>query len=148
MSEYHKIGDIITGDHPAVFQLDLYDLVGTIKAADYNIDATDIDPRIYYVTSGDAISKTLYMQKDINRIYSQYTSKLYDMSEKSFVESKKISPQDGGLYEYVSAIKSMLLSIERLLSHLYIARSDNCFLETEWENHTLLCIPKNPRKFQ
>ncbi len=147
MSEYHKIGDIITGDHPAVFQLDLYDLVGTIKATDYSIDATDVDPRIYYVTSGDAISKTLYMQKMVRSIYLTYSDKLCNKTQESTLETQEVFTKNG-LRDYVSALNAMLSKIDQLLSHLYIARSDNCFLETEWENHTLLCIPKNPRKFQ
>ncbi len=147
MSEYHKIGDIITGDHPAVFQLDLYDLVGIIKASDYKVDAVDIDPRIYYVTSGDAISKTIYMQKMIRSIHLTYSNELCNKEQELTSEVQEVL-MENGLKDYVSALNVMLSKIDQLLSHLYVARSDNCFLETEWENHTLLCIPKNPRKFQ
>lgn len=34
---------------------------------------------------------------------------------------------------------------EILIDHLVAVRGDAIFLETEWDDHRLLCIPKNPR---
>jgi hypothetical protein len=48
-------------------------------------------------------------------------------------------------HEYEAAIWRAAGNSRRLLNLLQKAKGENCFLETEWDNHRLLCIPKNPR---
>lgn len=84
-----------------------------------HIDKTDIfDPKNYFVTSGDAVFKTKFM-------ISELKSRLQKEGSESLARSLK--------------------QAEQLMEKLLKARGPDCFLETEWDQHILKCIPKNPR---
>ena len=105
-----------------VFLLDIYKHVDFIRAADFG-ETEELDPRQYFVTSGDAVQKSLYMLKQFDAL-----------------SNKKLSKK------YKTAIKNNIKKINRLIELLIEARGSDCFLETEWENHLLKCVPKNPRR--
>lgn len=156
MSDFHKVGEKIVGDHPAVFELVLDDILPFVNPKDYNVDENGINPRDYFITSGDAVEKAKVLEKDlwkyageVRRKTCELISVEYDVNTQ---EAQKMY-QDGvrpsepkGFAEYESAIWSCAGKSRSLLNSLLKAKSDNCFLETEWDNHKLLCIPKNPRR--
>lgn len=104
-----------------VFILNIYDHVDFIRGADYD-ELLELDPKSYFITSGDAVQKTLYMLEEMRAM------------------EKKIKNK------YKRALKKNIVKAEKLLELLIDARGPDCFLETEWENHTLKCVPKNPRR--
>jgi hypothetical protein len=104
-----------------VFILNIYDHVDYIKAADYG-ETDEIDPKSYFITSGDAVQKTIYMISQLQALEKRHKNK------------------------YRRAVKKNILKAEALLALLIDARGSDCFLETEWENHNLKVVPKNPRK--
>lgn len=77
------------------------------------------DPIYYFTTSGEAIAKTLYMQENLEDYLKQEPeSEIY----------KKLYEQS-----------------ENLMKHLLGLKKENVYLETEWRDHILYMIPKNPR---
>lgn len=83
------------------------------------------DPKSYFITSGDAIFKMKFM-------LSELQDRINKEKDSAVVQSLSTS-----------------LSEARLLNDkLLKARGPDCFLETEWEQHELKCIPKNPRASQ
>lgn len=105
-----------------VFILNIYDHVDHVKAKTYK-EQEEIDPGKYFVTSGDAVQKTLFMLREMRKL-----------------AAKKLNSK------YKQALNANILKAEKLLELLIDARGSDCFLETEWENHTLKCVPKNPRR--
>ena len=65
MSDYHKVGDKIIGDHPAVFVLVLEEHVPYVNPKEYGIDEDGINPHNYFITSGDAVEKAKILERDL-----------------------------------------------------------------------------------
>lgn len=105
-----------------VFILDIYKHVDFLKAADYE-EVDELDPKQYFITSGDAVQKSLYMLRQFE-----------------ILAAKKLNKK------YKTALKNNIKKIIKLIELLIEARGNDCFLETEWENHLLKCVPKNPRR--
>lgn len=157
MSDLHKVGDKIVGDHPAVFELVLADLLPFVDPKEYGIrDEKGINPHDYFITSGDAVEKAKVLEKDLWRYAGEVRRKAYeliaseynvDMQEAQKMYRDGIRPSKPNKFaDYESAIWSCAGKSRSLLNALFKAKAENCFLETEWDNHKLLCIPKNPRK--
>lgn len=88
-----------------------------------HIDKTEFfDPKSYFVTSGDAVFKTTYMISELN-------SRISKEEDPATLESLKYS----------------LSQANSLMEKLLKARGPDCFLETEWDQHVLKCLAKNPR---
>ena len=49
-------------------------------------------------------------------------------------------------HEYETEVWRAAGQCRKMLNALKAAKGVDCFLETEWDCHRLLCIPKNPRK--
>ena len=114
------------------------------------------DPSYYFVTSGEAVEKITFMLIDID----QKTGLLLDLMAKSVMGPlhlkkteaiKRIKSQKGlpkslndlmTYYQYMVDSKKVAKMLLILLKKF---RGKNCFLETEWDSHRLLCIAKNPR---
>lgn len=110
---------------PLVFELRLSDWVETINPADYGLpqDTPSIDPKAFFVTSGDAVQKARYLVKSIVRV----------------VDQLDISP-------YRHAVADMLPKAAKLVRALENIKGSNVFLETEYDaERKLRIIPKNPR---
>ncbi len=114
------------------------------------------NPKDYFVTSGEAIEKMKYMIIDIDN----KTIKLYDILLKSIMGSIKGKKPEAAAYlksgqklpksllpykTYYDFIGTCKKEAKLLLILLRKFRGTNCFLETEWDSHRLLCISKNPR---
>lgn len=129
---YHEIGTPFV-KRPSIFSLNIDDVFPTIDPSSFGF--IKITPRNYYVTSGDAIQKALYMKNDIiNLKKSLGEISREGQDNQSFVHQSLMTECD-------DAIRST----NKLLDNLYEARGEFVFLETEWDDHHLLCIPKNPR---
>jgi len=154
-----KIGDVYD-DRPAVFELVVYDHVPFIDPISYGLSDPEltkrsIDPARYFVTSGDAVEKTKVLERDLWAWAGDLRKYTYQLIEKEHGcdnahaqvlfrgGTRPTKPKKYNQYE--SDVWKAAGSARKLLNALITARGEDCFLETEWENHKLLCIPKNPR---
>lgn len=129
-----EILDDCDGASGTPYVLDIEKYVTYVNPRDYDI--TDIqldDPRSYFITSGDAVVKADYLTKYMWKmagVVRRRFGKSTDDKEKAF--EKKVWECAG--------------RCQRMLNVLTKLRGDNIFLETEWRDHVLYVIPKNPRK--
>ena len=156
-SELHKIGDPIGDDPPSVFELIIKDHVAFVNPKTYRLSKTDsINPADYFITSGDAVEKARILERDLWNLAGAIRKRVYGIIEKeqkcTHVEAqvkwrKGIRPiKPRRLPEYENAIWKAAGQARKLVVALLTAKGVDIFLETEWNNHKLLCIPKNPRK--
>lgn len=152
-----KVGEPIGEDRPSVFELTLEDHIQYVNPASFGLCGVDsINPADYFVTSGDAVEKAKVLERELWDLAGALRKKAYALieeeyrctpSEAQFKYRKGVRPSNPKRFgDYESAIWKAAGQARRLLNALKQARGDNCFLETEWDNHRLLCIPKNPRK--
>lgn len=95
----------------------------------------DFDPSTYFITSGDAIEKTKSLCKDLTEYKTDVLKTIQTLN--FFTDSE---------LDLLSTIDKAIENSSRLLNDLYVAKGENCFLETEWESHEQKVIPKNPRR--
>lgn len=151
----HRIGDPIPENHPAIFLLDIEEMITYADPARYGIKIEGINPKEYFITSGDAIEKTKVLQNDFKNHHNdvkiliiEYISKKLKISTKEAkAKAKKADGQvvSKKLLAYELHIRKNLTQVKSLLKELIKARGGKKFLETEWENHSLHLTPKNPR---
>ena len=149
----HKIGEKWDGSKPAIFQLVIDEHVPFVDPKKLGLEAESINPRMYFVTSGDAVEKARVMERDFWDLAGRLRRRCIDrMTEEHPNEDVQQLYRDGvrptepkGLAEYESAVWRAAGLARRLVNNLIIAKGEDCFLETEWDDHALLCIPKNPR---
>jgi len=150
----HKIGEKWGGSKPAIFQLVIDDHIPFVDPKTFEFDVESINPKMYFVTSGDAVQKAQVMERDFWDLAGRLRRICIDrMTEERPGEDIQQLYRDGvrpvepkGLAEYEIAIWRSAGLARRLVNNLLLAKGEDCFLETEWESHILLCIPKNPRK--
>lgn len=116
------------------FILDITQYLDVIRPRDFFIFREDFDPHTYFITSGDAINKALMLITDLKLFKSHIQECINVQLTYTKVE-----------LDFISTIDTAIESANRLLNDLFIAKGENCFLETEWENHKLYVVPKNPR---
>ena len=127
------IGSKIPEPRPTVFELRIYDHVQKLDPAKYGISGLPVfDPGQYFITSGDAIAKTRYMSKIAWAYAGQVKSIVGKSPKKKKAEFLKMAWATAG-------------EVTRLLNHLIAARGDAIFLETDFREHHLLVVAKNPR---
>lgn len=128
---YTKIGSLRDSDQPAdVYELVVEDHVLYVNPKDYKLTGVlEIKPSDFYVTSGDAVEKTKALVREYKYVIGELTSKANSVR----------------LADYIADLIIQQSAAEDMLSLLVKARGTNIFLETEWNQHHLLCIPKNPR---
>lgn len=126
MIEIIRLGDAFDPSiKNKVFILDISEHIQPLNPKEYDYDHPPIDPNRYFVTSGDAVEKTKILIRHIKELNSKV-------------------PLD---HHFKSIAENYESQANRLLNLLIQARGKDCFLETEWgDNHTLRCIPKNPRR--
>lgn len=154
--DYVKIGEKWADQPPAVFELVIDDYLPYINPTDYNLNIAGIDPRDYFITSGDAVQKSIVLEQDLWRHAGEVRKLVFEQlaTEKrcTMIEAQELyrngtrPKKPRGLADYESKIWEHAGRCRKLLNALRAARGENTFLETEWNNHRLLCIPKNPRK--
>lgn len=157
MANFHLIGDAFDEDsRPQVFQLVVEDHVKFVNPKTYGIKEEFIDPHDYFITSGDAIQKAKILERDLWGLASRLRQRVVEliMKEKNISAAKARERYKKGhgpqrpkkLKDYEKAVWAAAGQARRLINNLKKARGDACFLETEWDDHRLLCIPKNPRR--
>jgi len=132
--EIVKIGEEPKGTKQPVFELIIDEHVPFIDPNQYKIKCDSINPRDYFVTSGDAVQKAKILEKELWRLAGNIKKGCCSSGSKRSIE------------KYEKAIWSSAGKARSMLNKLIKARGEACFFETEWENHRLLCIPKNPRR--
>lgn len=154
--EYHLIGTPINRDEedPAIFELRINDHITFVDSKEYGLNEISINANDYFITSGDAIQKTKYLKTSYDRLAAQLKEKCIGMISESEgstkvwnIFSKNLQGKNWtALQSYYNHVEKASKQTARLISLLEDAKGTNVFLETEWNNHRLLCIPKNPRK--
>lgn len=158
MEDYiHKIGDPIGEPPPDVYELVIDAHVPFADPLVYGLnDEPYVKPSDYYITSGDAVEKTKVLEKDLWVLAGDLRKRCcqYIAEEKkcTYVKAqewyrKGFRPAGRRQFAmYEEAVWKSAGASRRLLNALKKAKGKNVFLETEWDSHRLLCIPKNPRK--
>jgi hypothetical protein len=88
----------------------------------YKSAEAGIDPMRYFITSGDAVQKIGIMIQHV----------------RTAIRKNKNA--------YGKALQKMLKEATTLQKAFLKIRGPHCFLETEWDSHRLVCVPKDPRK--
>lgn len=127
-----KIVKLGSSSNP-VYELHIYDFMEVLEPP-AGFTLSKFDPQDYFVTSGDAIQKTTYMSR-ILWLYAGQARRELNKMESPTEEAKQFERRC-----WVQAGAS-----NKLLGMLTKVRGSDIFLETEWFNHVVLCIPKNPR---
>lgn len=124
--DYQIIGDGVQAD---IYILKLEKYVRHIEPHEFGLPSgiPSINPLEYFITSGDAIKKTISLSARIQELISSLKSQYHDV------------------IRYRVSLELLLKSVELLKRDLEFARGDALFLETEWSDHVLYVIPKNPR---
>lgn len=125
------------------YALIIEDFVSTLVPP-VGIDLPIFDPYKYFITSGDAISKTKVMSKDLWEYAGKARKAINALGKKACKYSKKFEKKcwesAGGATLLINALKD--------------AKGDAVFMEVEWgghiddddEGYTLCVTPKRPRK--
>jgi hypothetical protein len=157
---YHNVGDPFGDEHPAVFELVIENHVPFVNPLDYDIkDQHGIDPKEYFVTSGDAVEKAKKLETDLWQLAGDVrkqslqliaTERDVTMQEAQKLFGKGVRPKKPKRFaEYDTAVWKAAGAARTLSNALKKAKGGNIFLETDRdEDHRLLCVPKNPRAKQ
>lgn len=124
--EYPFIG---SAEGQNIYQLRVEHFVGKLNPPPV-LKLRPIDPSDYFVTSGDAIQKTLQLSRDL-KVHHKRVKAVYK-------KNKTIKPYYNKILEAGEGVRKMLKSLQK-------AKGPAIFLETEWESGILRIIPKNPR---
>lgn len=119
-----------------VYELDINDFLSKLTPPP-GFSVKPIDPTDYYITSGDAIQKTKYLAKILWDYAGRVRHELHEMENPTLEQS-----------EFESECWRQAGAATKLLNLLIKVRGEDVFLETEWDAHRLICIPKNPRSKQ
>ena len=97
-------------------------LMDFVDPKKYKSAEAGIDPMRYFITSGDAVQKIGIMIQHV----------------RTAIRKNKNA--------YGKALQKMLKEATTLQKVFLEIRGPHCFLETEWDSHRLVCVPKDPRK--
>jgi hypothetical protein len=142
-----KLGDY-SKPKPKGYFFDLYQWVEPIQDNSRNIN---IDPRDYFITSGEAIVKCTVLEQDLWKIYKSVLKAAINELEEDF-EDPLTAMRQGKLGKTNAELQACLIKSWKvacqaryLVIHLTEARGANLFLETDWSDGKVVCYPKNPR---
>ena len=149
---YHKIGEPFDVK-PSIFQLIIDDHIDKADPKDFGLkNVKSIDPNDYFITSGDAVQKVQFLEKNLLKLAEDLRKESYNLLSKKYgvditeaQELYKNGKRPDKFGEYEQAVWKSADQAKKLLNKLLEARGDDCFLETEWDSHNLFVIPKNPR---
>lgn len=120
-------------DKSKAFKLVIHDHVQPFNPVDHGVDdIRAIDPADYFVTSGDAVEKAKVLAGDLWDVAKQAKAK-YGSSK-----NKKHKALIDEIWRVASRASQFIRTLEGV-------RGDAIFLETDWLDHTLYVVPKNPR---
>lgn len=151
----HRIGEPIVGPLPAVFELVVEDHVQWVNPQEFDLKSAGINPRDYFITSGDAVKKAEILDKDLWQLAGSLRKEMFeivaaenscDLIKAQELFRKGTRPKNPPKFaSYEAAVWKAAGQCRKLLNLLKLAKGPNIFLESEWNDHRLLCIPKNPR---
>lgn len=119
----------------SVYRLYVHEHVPLVDPTKYGLlQLPKIDPGAYFITSGDAVEKTRILQRDLWQLAGNIRRHSLKTKEKS-----KLRALESLAWQAAGASR-------KLLNLLVAIKGKNVFLETEWNNHILYVIQKNPRK--
>jgi len=128
----------IGGDYDescTVFEINVYDHLNHIDPAQFDLhDVPSLNPESYYVTSGDAICKTVQLHRDLWALVGTI--------QKTVNRTKKPTKK---MLAYLKALYGCAVRSQVLINKLKIAKGDAIFLETEWRDRRVIAVAKNPR---
>lgn len=115
--------------------VNIYDFVPHINPKDYGIEEFEsIDPITYFITSGDAVIKATFLEKAMWVLAGKV--------RKAYGKSKDKQHQ-----KFQTDIWKTAGKCRTLLKRLKEIRGKSIFAETEWRDHKLIVIPKNPKGY-
>lgn len=124
----------ISDSDECVYELILSDFVYPLIPPD-ELDVVSFDPRIYFITSGDAVCKSRILSRDLWNYAGMIRKKTNNLKRKT----KKIT-------EFEKLCWAVAGQASKMINCLIKARGTAIFLETErGENGSLLVLCKNPR---
>lgn len=118
---------------------------------EFNGERYFIDPRSYFITSGEAVIKTDVLEHELWTVYKKILSAAIslfedeDMDPLQSLRSNKLYKIDANLQHCLSSCFKCACQARHLSIHLIQARGNNLFLETDWLEGNIICYPKNPR---
>lgn len=133
--DYIRVGDNIPNSYNKPYVLDVYNFI-PILTPPKSVDMDILDPLNYFVTSGDAIQKTRQLGKDLYA-YAGQARAILNSGKRTKV-----------MTEFEKECWKAAGGCTTLMNALMKCRGEAIFLECEWNQHVLLCIPKNPRMRQ
>lgn len=150
-----RIGEVHS-EPCAFYHLILEDHVEYVDPSSFGLTEEYVNPADYFITSGDAVQKAKVLERDLWHLAGELRKKSYAIicKEQKCDHQKAVSLYSEGtrpkspkkFKEYEAAVWKAAGASRKLLNSLIKARGTNIFLETEWNQHKLLVIPKNPRK--
>jgi len=116
------------------YELDINEHVQWVDPAEFGVtDFPVVKPTDYFITSGDAVVKAAHLDRDVWQLAGEARKKFSQSKNKKHAEFQR------RLWEMAGKCRALLNILKK-------ARGEAIFLETEWRDHKLYCIPKNPRK--
>ncbi len=115
-----KPGEILPVSSSFYVEIDKH--IKFVDPKKYRCGDTEIRPMNYFITSGDAVQKIGILLQHIRQAIQRNKN------------------------QYGKALQKMLKEAVALQKAFIKIRGPHCFLETEWDSHRLLCVPKDPRK--
>ncbi len=144
-----KLGDY-SKPKPRGYIFNISEWVNEVKV---NIDGQFIiiDPKKYFVTSGEAVIKSAVLESNLWELYKKILRAIINILEDEGLDPLE-SLRSNKLIKYDKNLQQCLLNCWRsacqarfLTIHLTEARGTNLFLETDWQDGNIICYPKNPR---
>jgi len=129
--QYPRVGaSTVTGQ---VYELAVDDFLQPMSPPN-QFEMEELDPNDYFITSGDAVQKTKYLCTIIWSYAGKARKQLNGMNQPTAASKKfeRLCWEQAG-------------SARKMLNALIGIRGEDVFLETEWNEHMLIVIPKNPR---
>lgn len=132
-AKFVRVGGPVPPDYKGVYELVMDDFVQALEPP-RSFELDNFDPVYYFITSGDAIEKAKHMRAIINRYAGSARRQLNSMDN----QTKAAEAFEKDCWKQMGAVTKLINALEKV-------RGDAIFLETEWNDGHLLCIPKNPR---
>lgn len=141
-----KLGDY-SKPRPKGYYFDLYQWVSPVA----RLEEDDIDPKDYFITSGEAVTKCTKLETDLWNCYSGSLRAGLERLAEEFDQPIQ-ALREGELFLLDKQLQLCLTKSWRgacqarhLVIHLTEARGAHLFLETDWSEGQVVCYPKNPR---
>ena len=113
--------------------------------------SVQIDPKKYFVTSGEAVTKSTILENDLWECYNKIIKLIITLFEDESLDpieslrSNKLIKFDSKLQQCLLVSWKSACQARFLTIHLTEARGTHLFLETDWHDGNIICYPKNPR---